>query len=282
MRKLLLLLFVLVVCSPLQLLAQKRDMTLTVKVTASTGENLEGQSVNVEQTDYSLNYGTLSLDAQGQCQVKVYAGHHTVSVTRRGYTTATAAFNVSKDTTVSLVLNVQTTTPFALTPTVTHDAMTGKNAINMTWNVEKPVFEDGFESYDAFATTFGEWTGIDGDKLAAAPLVGSYPNRGVMQYAQIIDPLSVDPTWWYSYPVLRPYEGNQYVGFTRTNSGAANDDWLISPAITVGTENVLSFYAKAADAAPELFQVYITANTASAQPSDFQRRDGGNYEQGDY
>ena len=132
MRKLLLLLFVLVVCSPLQLLAQKRDMTLTVKVTASTGENLEGQSVNVEQTDYSLNYGTLSLDAQDQCQVKVYAGHHTVSVARRGYTTATAAFNVSKDTTVSLVLNVQTTTPFALTPTVTHDAMTGKNAINMT------------------------------------------------------------------------------------------------------------------------------------------------------
>ena len=282
MRKLLLLLFVLVVCSPLQLLAQKRDKTLTVKVTASTGENLEGQSVNVEQTDYSLNYGTLSLDAQGQCQVKVYAGHHTVSVTRRGYTTATAAFNVSKDTTVSLVLNVQTTTPFALTPTVTHDAMTGKNAINMTWNVEKPVFEDGFENYDAFATTFGEWTGIDGDKLAAAPLVGSYPNRGVMQYAQIINPLSVDPTWWYSYPVLRPYEGNQYVGFTRTNSGAANDDWLISPAITVGTENVLSFYAKAADAAPERFQVYITENTASPQPSDFQRLDGGNYEQVDY
>lgn len=282
MRKLLLLLFVLVVCSPLQLLAQKRDKTLTVKVTASTGENLEGQSVNVEQTDYSLNYGALLLDAQGQCQVKVYAGHHTVSVTRRGYTTATAAFNVSKDTTVSLVLNVQTTTPFALTPTVTHDAMTGKNAINMTWNVEKPVFEDGFESYDAFATTFGEWTGIDGDKLAAAPLVGSYPNRGVMQYAQIINPLSVDPTWWYSYPVLRPYEGNQYVGFTRTNSGAANDDWLISPAITVGTENVLSFYAKAADAAPERFQVYITENTASPQPSDFQRLDGGNYEQVDY
>jgi hypothetical protein len=282
MRKLLLLLFVLVVCSPLQLLAQKRDMTLTVKVTASTGENLEGQSVDVEQTDYSLNYGALSLDAQDQCQVKVYAGHHTVSVTRRGYTTATAAFNVSKDTTVSLVLNVQTTTPFALTPTVTHDAMTGKNAINMTWNMEKPVFEDGFESYDAFATTFGEWTGIDGDKLAAAPLVGSYPNRGVMQYAQIINPLSVDPTWWYSYPVLRPYEGNQYVGFTRTNSGAANDDWLISPAITVGTENVLSFYAKAADAAPERFQVYITENTASPQPSDFQRLDGGNYEQVDY
>ena len=63
------------------------------------------------------------------------------------------------------------------------------------------------------------WTGIDADLEAAAPLVGSYPNRGVMQYAQIINPLTVTPTWWYDYPILRPYSGQQYVGFTRTNSG---------------------------------------------------------------
>ncbi len=262
--------------------AQKRDKTLTVRVTATTGENLAGQTVDIHQTDYSLSYGTVKLDSSGQCQVKAYAGNHSVSVTRAGYYTASTTFNLTSDTTVALTLNVEVTTPFSLTPTVVHDAMTGKNAIDLTWNVEKPVFEDDFESYDAFATTFGEWTGIDGDKLAAAPLVGSYPNRGVLQYAQIINPLKVDPTWWYSYPVLRPRSGNQYVGFTRTNSGAANDDWLISPAVTLGNENNLTFYAKAADASPERFQVYITEKVDNPQQADFTRLDAGNYEQVDY
>lgn len=282
MRNLIILFILLVACPAIQLKAQKRDKTLTVKVTAATGENLQGQDVNVQQTDYALSYGKLTLDAQGQCQVKVYTGHHSVSVARPGYVTALSDFVVNKDTTVSLTLNVQVTTPFSLTPSVSHNALTGKNAINLTWNVEKPAFEDNFESYDAFATTFGEWTGIDGDKLAAAPLVGSYPNRGVLQYAQIINPLKVDPTWWYSYPVLRPYEGNQYVGFTRTSNGAANDDWLISPAVKVGTENFLTFYAKAADAAPERFQVYVTEQTNNPQQADFTRLDAGNYEQVDY
>ena len=54
--------------------------------------------------------------------------------------------------------------------------------------------------------------------------MGSYPNRGIMQYAQIINPLTVVPTWWYDYPILRPYGGQQYVGFTRTSSGNANDE----------------------------------------------------------
>ena len=275
-------LLLLLVALPLALSAQKRDKTLTVKVTATTGENLAGQVVDITQADYSLSYGTIKLDASGQCQVKAYAGNHSVTVKRPGYYTASATFNLKNDTTVALTLNVEVTTPFSLSPTVTHDAMTGKNAVALTWNVEKPVFEDDFESYDAFATAFGDWTGIDGDKLAAAPLVGSYPNRGVLQYAQIINPLKVDPTWWYSYPVLRPYSGNQYVGFTRTNSGAPNDDWLISPAVTLGNENYLTFYAKAADAAPERFQVYITEKLDNPQQADFVRLDGGNYEQVDY
>ena len=74
-----------------------------------------------------------------------------------------------------------------------------------------------------------------------APLVGEYMNRGVMQYAQIMNPMVVVPAWWYDYPVLRPYNGMQYVGFTRTYSGAANNDWLISPVVTPGNKNVLAF-----------------------------------------
>ena len=60
-------LLLLLVALPLALSAQKRDKTLTVKVTATTGENLAGQVVDITQADYSLSYGTIKLDASGQC-----------------------------------------------------------------------------------------------------------------------------------------------------------------------------------------------------------------------
>ncbi len=155
----------------------------------------------------------------------------------------------------------------------------------LTWNTEEPAFYDDFETYTPFAISFGDWTGIDADLEAAAPLVGAYPNRGVMQYAQIINPLTVNPTWWYDYPILRPYSGQQYVGFTRTSSGNQNDDWLISPTITVGTDNILSFMGKAADQYPERFMVYlceVSETTPGTQKDHFTRLDQGNYETADY
>ena len=94
--------------------------------------------------------------------------------------------------------------------------------------------------------------------------------------------MAVEPTWWYDYPILRPYSGQQYVGFTRTNSGNANDDWLISPVITVGTDNVLSFLGKAADQFPERFMVYVTMQLEQPVQSDFTRIDPDNYETADY
>ena len=151
----------------------------------------------------------------------------------------------------------------------------------MTWNKEKPAFFDDFEGHPDWSISFGDWTGIDNDKQAAAILAGSYNNRGALQYATIVNPLTVVPTWWYEYPVLRPYSGNQYVGFVRTNSGEANDDWLISPTITVGNDNILRFMAKAADVYAERFQVGITT-VENPTADDFTIISAGNYETVEY
>ena len=265
--------------------AQKKDKTLNITVVATTGENLSGQPVSVKQTDYDVAYSNVTLNAEGKATLKAYAGNHTVAVTRDGYEPATTSFNIADGETeknVSLTLVEKTRKPFAFNAKLNVDPFTGKNSVSLTWNTEAPAFFDDFESYDPFTITFGDWTGIDGDHLMAAPLTGDYPNRGVMQYAQIINPLTVDPIWWYSYPVLRPYDGKQYVGFVRTASGEANDDWLISPEITVGTDNILSFYAKAADKYNEEFFVYITTQTDSPVQSDFTLLTKGNAESVDY
>lgn len=265
--------------------AQQRDTRLTVKVNTVEGDILTGQPVELTQTDYSVGYGTLKLNADGECSLNVYAGNHLLRIERNGFNTVEETFTIAEgetEKTVNVSLTEKTRDPFALTAEATRDPFTGRRDIALSWNREKPAFFDDFESYEPFAVNFGEWTGIDADGEATAPLAGTYPNRGIMQYAQVINPLTVTPTWWYEYPILRPYSGQQYIGFIRTNSGNANDDWLITPAITVGTENILSFKAKAADRYDERFMVYVTTKLDNPQTSDFTRIDTGNYESVDY
>lgn len=265
--------------------AQSAATQLSIHVESVAGDDLKGQTVSVTQTDWSVGYGTLKLDESGNCSVKVYEGPHELAIDRPGFEPLRHQFDVAegeKTKEVNVTLKEKTRTPFALTAATEHDAYTGKDHLTLTWNVEPPAFYDDFESYEPFAISFGQWTGIDGDNEAAGALVGAYPNRGVSQYAQIINPLAVIPTWWYDYPVLRPYSGQQYAGFVRTASGNANDDWLISPAIKPGNDNILSFMAKAADQYDERFMVYITEKTDNPGPEDFVRLDAGNYETADY
>lgn len=97
-----------------------------------------------------------------------------------------------------------------------------------------------------------------------------------------MNPLAVEPMWYYDYPILRAHGGKQYVGFVRTQTGEANNDWLISPEITMGTDNILSFYAKAADKYLEKFIVYVTTKTDNPSADDFTQLSPGNYETVDY
>lgn len=263
-------------------MAQSRDFNLTIGVTAPGGVPLPAAAVTLMQTDYSLSYGTIRLNEQGQAKIKVYAGNHQLSATLAGYDDGAVDFNVQSDTTVILQLAEENTLPFSLQTTIVHNAVTGLNDVTLTWNKEAPVFYDSFEEYEAFSIQFGQWTGIDADGLMTAPLVGEYMNRGVMQYAQIMNPMVVVPAWWYDYPVLRPYNGMQYVGFTRTYSGAANNDWLISPVVTPGNKNVLAFMAKAADVYKEKFQVFVTEQLDNPVQADFTMINEGNYELADY
>ena len=282
MKRFILIALTLVLTAGLTVQAQKRDKSLTITVTLPGGVPSTTATVALMHTDYALSYGNITLNAQGSAVVKVYAGKHRIDVSQPGYEDASTTVDVQSDTTVTVQLTEENTLPFSLLTTVLHNAHTGLNDVTLTWNQEPPVFYDDFESYEPFSITFGEWTGIDGDGLTTAPLVGDYINRGVMQYAQIINPLTVSPPWWYDYPILRPYSGQQYVGFIRTYSGAANDDWLISPTVTPGNKNVLAFMGKAADQYKEKFQVYITTKVDNPSRADFVMLGYNNYETADY
>lgn len=248
-----------------------------------TGESVEGLVVGLEIPDWGFTYSTseTTLSADGQCTLNVYSATHRIVVEKEGYAVYDETVEVTGDITLDIELQEAVRQPFSLTGSIEHDVFTGKNDVTLTWNKEKPAFFDDFEGHPDWSISFGDWTGIDNDKLAAAILAGSYNNRGALQYATIVNPLTVVPTWWYEYPVLRPYSGNQYVGFVRTNSGEANDDWLISPTITVGNDNILRFMAKAADVYAERFQVGITT-VENPTADDFTIISAGNYETVEY
>ncbi|MEG2402680.1 MAG: choice-of-anchor J domain-containing protein [Muribaculaceae bacterium] len=259
--------------------AQSREHTFSVSISSKTGESMAGETFTLIQTDYSLTYSKneTTLSSSGECIVKVYAGNHKIIVEKKGLKTYEESFTITGNCSKSIELGEDVKDPFAIKTLTLHNPFTGQNDVNLSWNKEDPAFFDDFESYDGFALNFGSWTGIDNDLLAAAPLLGSYPNRGSLQYATIINPLTVEPAWWYEYPVLRPFSGQQYVGFIRTSSGAINDDWLISPSIKVGSENVLQFMAKSGDAFKEKFEVGITTEENPTK-DDFIIISSGNYE----
>lgn len=263
--------------------AQTRDNKMTINVKTVTGESVEGLVVGLEIPDWGFTYSTseTTLSADGQCTLNVYSATHRIVVEKEGYAVYDETVEVTGDITLDIELQEAVRQPFSLTGSIEHDVFTGKNDVTLTWNKEKPAFFDDFEGHADWSISFGDWTGIDNDKQAAAILAGSYNNRGALQYATIVNPLTVVPTWWYEYPVLRPYSGNQYVGFVRTNSGEANDDWLISPTITVGNDNILRFMAKAADVYAERFQVGITT-VENPTADDFTIISAGNYETVEY
>lgn len=263
--------------------AQTRDNRMTINVKTVTGESVDGLVVDLEIPDWGFTYNATetTLSADGQCSLNVYSATHRIVVEKEGYAVYDKTVEVNGDIQVDIELQEAVRQPFSLTGSIEHDVFTGKNDVTLTWNKEKPAFFDDFEGHPDWSISFGDWTGIDNDKQAAAILAGSYNNRGALQYATIVNPLTVVSTWWYEYPVLRPYSGNQYVGFVRTNSGEANDDWLISPTITVGNDNILRFMAKAADVYAERFQVGITT-VENPTADDFTIISAGNYETVEY
>jgi hypothetical protein len=139
----------------------------------------------------------------------------------------------------------------------------------LTSNAQVTVYEDSFESYTNFAITgFGNWQTIDGDLLNTytgglpTGTNPNWPNAGAAMAYQIFNPSATTPqpvtnstdacstTAGTENRNFDPKTGSKYAacwaGVPSTTGGAtANNDWLVSPVITLGTSNnELRFWVK--------------------------------------
>ena len=144
--------------------------------------------------------------------------------------------------------------------------------LSLSVNAQVTVYEDSFETYTDFAITgYGNWQTLDLDLLntytggsSVAGWVPSWSNAGAPQAFQIFNPSTasglVSPSTT-PVPITNNNSGTDnrnfdpktgakfaacWAGVPSTTGGAtANNDWLISPVINLGTtNNELRFWVK--------------------------------------
>lgn len=235
----------------------QQPCTLTLEVSAVTGEDMAGTPFHLERVESGLIYDRV-LGENGTYTINnIYSGIHHLVIEKEGLKTYdNSALDIKGDTVLKIKLEEPVRTPYNLQSVLAHDPKTGVNDASLVWNEETDYFFDDFENYTSFTLDFAPWTGIDKDQAEAAMLMqGGYPNSSLKQYATIIAPDEAyvsttggDVSWWFYAPQLRAYSGKKYMGFIRTASGTTNNDWAITPQVHVGVNNVVRFKAKAADA----------------------------------
>lgn len=157
---------------------------------------------------------------------------------------------------------------------------------DLTWTApeaySKNVVED-FESYDAFATTFGDWSSMWGKGYTGAMFSNSSYNE---PYAHkqigffIYNPDAVNPNTLYNNPGQTPHSGKQYCSALyrlKDLSGdymhVDNDDWLISPRLSGKAQTVTFWTKNEVDSYgidnPESFD--ILASKHGVEKTDFEK-----------
>lgn len=139
------------------------------------------------------------------------------------------------------------------------------------------LFYDSFEEYeDWIFEDIGDWTLIDIDEEQQIGILGvSFPNNEAHPFAaKIVNSTTAVPrASEINIPGVRNYEartGEKVIGMFAALL-PSNNDWLISPKITLGDEgNELSFFAKSAqhdNMKHEKFRVLIS--TTDTDPESF-------------
>ncbi|AZA83843.1 hypothetical protein C1637_13580 [Chryseobacterium lactis] len=143
-------------------------------------------------------------------------------------------------------------------------------------NAQTTIFEDSFENYTDFAYTtgtVGNWTLRDLDgKISYTIENSTFPNQRIPKAFIVFNRGGIVPATLADQTAART--GNKAMACFNVSYPAplVNNDWLISPQITLGSAgNTLSFWVKPihADYGLEKFNVYVS--TTDTQTTSFTK-----------
>lgn len=170
-----------------------------------------------------------------------------------------------------------------------------KGGVNLTWTkpaADAPVqVTEDFESYDAFAHEFGDWTLVDGDKGLAGGFFSNanWLDQGNAFAFDIFNPdLLLGEDYYNQYgsladnnPGLAAHGGKQYAAaaYAIDNTGqnfVAADNWLISPELSGNAQTIKFYVLNVAGSSNGTVVPYnekfdVLYSTESADTADFDK-----------
>ncbi len=114
--------------------------------------------------------------------------------------------------------------------------------ITLTGSALYAVLTDGFESYTDFALSFPPWTQRDGDGFATYTVTNvTFTNQGYTGSYILFNPSMCNPS---QVGTALEAHGGDKLAACFAGTSAPNNDWLISPELTLGATGTLRFWAK--------------------------------------
>ncbi len=167
----------------------------------------------------------------------------------------------------------------AVNPPTNLISQVNQSDVALSWTapesmVEPDTMNDGFESYLDFALTFLPWTQIDGDGSATyGSTDGDFPNENYTGSYIVFNPSQATPALTGSWDART---GSKYAACFAAQT-PANDDWLISPALLVGSGYDLNFYARSLNDTYGLERFKVGVSTTGTSAGDFTIISSGSY-----
>ena len=142
----------------------------------------------------------------------------------------------------------------------------GSLTIALSGSALADVFYDSFEDYNDFALSCSPWTQYDQDGVSTWGVNGySWPNVNYTGSWMIFNPSQTSPAMT---DIAAAKTGEKYASCWAAN-GAANNDWLVTPELTLTTPGTVSFYARAFDSGYNQEKMKVMYSTTTNATSAF-------------
>ncbi len=134
---------------------------------------------------------------------------------------------------------------------------------------------ENFEGYADFILSFSPWTTTDVDQSETYGIEGyTFPNLYSPMAFMIFNPSATSPA--ITDPAIQPHSGSKFAACCASTT-PPNNDWLISPAITLGTNSSVSFWVKSFNDTYGLERYKVGISTTNTNPASFTVISGLNY-----
>lgn len=240
---------------------------------------LENGAADVTEVEVSVASVTVNPDVDGNFELQIYPGTYTVSATLAGYETAEQIDVVVETAEVTTVnLNLVYIPDALLAPESLSISSITDNSATLNWNAPgsgNTIFADDFEAYDDFVIDFAPWTCVDADLSETYGFQGiEWANAYAAMAYIIFNPTATTP----AMDDLVAHSGNKLAAcFASTDN--ANDDWMITPQMSISADNQLSFWAKSYTDEYGMERFNVGISTTGTNPADFTIISGSPYEE---